>query len=62
MRLSPPSFIIFLLSLILAALVILAKYFGITVPVLSEITAGKGFEVLLVAYLLLFFGVVIRGL
>ena len=62
MRLSPPSFIIFLLSLILAALVILAKYFGITVPVLSDIIAGKNFEVLLVAYVLLFLGVVIRGL
>ena len=62
MRLSPPSFIVFLLSLILAALVILATYFGITVPVLSDLAAGKGFEVLLVAYLLLFFGVVIRGL
>ena len=62
MRLSPPSFIIFLLSLILAALVILGTYFGIKVPVLSDITSGKGFEVLLVAYLLLFFGVVVRGL
>ncbi len=62
MRLSPPSFIIFLLSLILAALVILGKYFGISVPILSDIASGKYFEVLLVAYLLLFFGVIIRGL
>jgi len=62
MRLSPPSFVIFLISFILAGLVILAKYFGITVPVLSDITAGKSFEVLLLAYILLFVGVVVRGL
>ena len=62
MRLSPPSFIVFLISFILALLVILAKYAGITVPVLSDIIAGKNFEVLLVAYVLLFLGVVVRGI
>lgn len=62
MRLSPPSFIIFLLSIILAGLVIAGKYFGVSVPILSDIASGKNFEVLLVAYLLLFFGVVIRGM
>lgn len=62
MRLSAPSFIIFLLSFILAAVVILAQYFGVSIPLFSDIAAGKHFEVLLLAYLLLFFGVVIRGL
>ncbi len=62
MRLSAPSFIIFLLSFILAAVVILMKYFGVTIPLISDIASGKSFEVLLLAYLLLFFGVIIRGM
>lgn len=60
MRLSAPSFVIFILSLILAALVILSRYFGVDVPVLTDIVSGKHFEVLLVAYVLLFLGVIIR--
>ena len=62
MRLTAPSFVIFLLSFIMATVVILLKYFGVTIPVISDIASGKTFEVLLLAYLLLFFGVIIRGL
>lgn len=62
MRLSPPSFIIFLLSFILVVLVILAKYTTVTIPVLSDIVSKSNFEVLLVAYVLLFLGVIVRGL
>ncbi len=62
MNLTPPSFPIFLISVILVALVVAAKYFGINVPVLSPIVNKSMFEVLLVAYGLLFAGVVLRKL
>ncbi|MCG8561593.1 MAG: hypothetical protein MI824_17490 [Hyphomicrobiales bacterium] len=62
MRLTPPSFPIFLISAILVALVIAAKYFGVAVPVVSPIVKKSMFEVLLVAYGLLFLGVVFRRL
>lgn len=62
MNLTPPSFAVFLISFILVALVVAAKYFGINVPVLSPIVNKSMFEVLLVAYGLLFAGVVFRRL
>lgn len=62
MNLSAPSFPIFLISIVLVALVVAAKYFGINVPVLSPIVNKSMFEVLLVAYALLFAGVVLRKL
>ncbi|MDA7949515.1 MAG: hypothetical protein MPJ78_18820 [Hyphomicrobiaceae bacterium] len=62
MNLSAPSFPIFLISVILVALVVAAKYFGINVPVLSPIVNKSMFEVLLVAYALLLAGVVFRRL
>jgi len=62
MNLTPPSFPIFLISVILVALVVAAKYFGINVPVLSPIVNKSMFEVLLVGYGLLFAGVVFRKL
>jgi hypothetical protein len=46
----------------MAGLVVAAKYFGVDIPVLTDIVRGNYFEVLLVSYLLLFFGVIIRGL
>jgi hypothetical protein len=60
MRPSAPSFVTFIISFILAALVIASKYFSITIPVLSEIVRGNYFEVLLVAYVLLLLGVIFR--
>ena len=62
MRLTAPSFPIFLISLVLVVLVIAAKYFGLSVPVVSPIVKKSMFEALLVAYGLLFVGVVFRRL
>jgi len=62
MRLSAPSLGIFLISVIMVALVIATKYFGIDVPVLTQIVKKSLFEVLLVAYALLLAGVVFRRL
>ncbi len=55
-----PSYATFIISVVLVALVIAAKYFGIDVPVLTKIIKSSMFEVLLVAYGLLFLGVVVR--
>jgi hypothetical protein len=60
--LSRPTFAIWLISTILAAVVILMTYGGITVPVLSDVVAGKTFEVLLLSYILLWLGTVFTGL
>lgn len=62
MKLTPPSFPMFFLSVVMAALVVAAKYFGVNVPVLSPIVTKSMFEVLLVAYGLLLIGVVFRRL
>lgn len=58
---SRPTFAIWLISTLLAAVVILMTYFGVTIPVISPIVAGHGFETLLIAYALLWIGVVFRG-
>jgi len=60
--LSRPTFVIWLISTILALVVVLMTYAGVVVPVLSPIVAGNTFEVLLVAYVLLWLGTVITGL
>lgn len=60
--LSAPSYVMWLLSTVLAALVIALKYFSINIPVLTDIVAGKTFEVLLVAFALLWIATVIRRL
>jgi len=62
MNLTPPSFPVFFLSVVMVTLVVAAKYFGAHVPVLSPIVNKSMFEVLLVAYALLFIGVVFRRL
>ena len=62
MRLSAPSLAIFLISIIMVALVIATKYFGIDVPALTRIVKSSMFEVLLVAYALLSAGVSFRRL
>ena len=60
--LSRPTFAIWFLSTVLAAVVVLMTYAGIAVPVLSPIVAGHTFEVLLVAYVILWLGTVFTGL
>lgn len=60
MRLSAPSFLIFILSVILVALVVLSRYFGVEIPVLTTIVQRSPFEIMLVAWALLFLGVTFR--
>ena len=62
MHLRAPSYATFLISFILAALVILSKFFGISVPILTEIVRGNYLNIMLVAYILLFLGVVTEKL
>lgn len=57
MKLSGPSFGVFLISVILFVLVIAVRYFGISIPVVS----GNTFEMLIVAYVVMLVGVLIRG-
>lgn len=59
---SRPTFAIWLISTILAVVVILLVYAGVTIPVLSPIVAGNTFEVLLLAYILLWIGTTFRGI
>jgi hypothetical protein len=60
--LSRPTFIIWLISTLLALVVVLMVYAGIVVPVISPVVAGHTFEVLLIAYVLLWLGTVVTGL
>ncbi len=60
MRLSAPSYIIYILSVALIVLLILARYFGVEIPVLSTIVQRSPFEIALVAWGLLFLGVTFR--
>ncbi len=58
---SRPTFAIWLISTILAVVVVLMVYAGVFVPVLSPIVSGNTFEVLLLAYILLWVGTVFSG-
>lgn len=59
---SAPTFAIWLISTVLAVVVVLMVYAGVNVPVLTDIAAGHTFEVLLLAYILLWLGTTFRGL
>ncbi|MDX2265882.1 MAG: hypothetical protein NW215_13050 [Hyphomicrobiales bacterium] len=56
MKLSAPSFGIYLVSVILVALVVLSRHFGVEVPILTKIVRPHPYEVTLVAWALLFIG------
>jgi hypothetical protein len=56
-RLSPPTQVVFFLSLLLAILALLAKYAAVSIPVVSAHT----FETLLLAFLLLLAGNLFRN-
>jgi hypothetical protein len=56
-RLSPPTQVVFFLSLLLAVLALLAQYAAVSIPVVS----GHTFETLLLAFLLLLAGNLFRG-
>jgi hypothetical protein len=58
---SAPTFAIWLISTILAAVVILMTYTTVNVPVASDLVAGRTFETLLIAYVLLWLGTILRG-
>jgi len=60
MRLSAPTRLIYILSVILVALVVLTQYFGVEIPVLTTIVSRSPFEILLVAWALMFLGVTFR--
>jgi hypothetical protein len=55
--LTPPSLVIFSISLILAIAAFLVRYVGISIPILN---ASRIFDVLAIAYVLLMLGVLIR--
>lgn len=57
--LTPPSVIVFIISLIIAILALLVRYAGISLPVISP---ARAFDALAIAYLLLAAGVLFRGL
>ena len=57
MRLSSPSFGIYLISTILVVLIVLTRYFSVDIPILTPIVAGHPFEVTLFAWAILFAGV-----
>lgn len=60
--LSRPSFVVWILSTVIAVVIVLMKYAGINIPVLSDIVSGKSFEFLLLAFILLWVGTVFRNL
>jgi hypothetical protein len=60
--LSAPTFVSWIISTVIAGAIILLNYLGISVPIVSELIAGRSFEFLLGAYVLLWLGTVFRGL
>ena len=55
--LTPPSLVIFLISLLLALIALLIRYAHVSVPIISS---SRVFDVLAIAYVLLAAGVLIR--
>ena len=58
MRLSPPTLLVFVISVVLAGAVIAAKYFGVAIPYVS----AHLFETLLAAYVVLLVGNLFRNI
>ena len=55
--LTPPSVIVFVISLVLAVLAMLIRYAHVSVPIISS---SHVFDVLAIAYIILAIGVLIR--
>ena len=55
--LTPPSVLIFAISLVLAVAALLVRYAGVRVPIVN---AARVFDVLAIAYVLLAAGVLLR--
>ena len=58
MRLNSPSLLVFVISAILASAVVATQFLGAAIPLVSQYT----FSTLLIAYGLLFFGNIVRGM
>ena len=56
--LTPPSFVVFVISLALAILAMLVHYAHVSVPIINT---SRVFDVLSVAYVVLTIGVLLRG-
>lgn len=56
--LTPPSIVIFVISLVLAAIAFLVHYAHVSVPIISS---ARVFDVLAIAYVALMIGVLFRG-
>ena len=56
--LTPPSVVVFLISIVLAVLAMLVHYAHVSVPIIN---ASRVFEVLAIAYFIPTAGVLIRG-
>ncbi len=56
--LTPPSIAFFVISVILALIAFVVHYAGVRVPIIN---AARVFDVLAIGYLVLFIGVVFRG-
>jgi hypothetical protein len=57
--LTPPSLLIFSISLVLAILALLVHYAHVSVPIIST---SRVFDVLSIAYIALMIGVLFRGI
>lgn len=57
MKLSAPSFGVFLISVIIVLVVLLSKYTQIFIPVLTPLFSGKEYYAVLLAWIILFVGV-----
>ena len=55
--LTPPSLVIFVISLVLAVIALLVRYAHVSVPIIS---ASRIFDVLAIAYVILVIGVLFR--
>jgi hypothetical protein len=55
--LTPPSLVIFVISLVLAVIALLVRYAHVSVPIIS---ASRIFDVLAIAYVVLVIGVLFR--
>jgi hypothetical protein len=56
--LTPPSFVVFVISLVLAVLAMLVHYGHMSLPIVA---ASNVFDVLSIAYVVLTIGVLLRG-
>jgi len=56
--LTPPSFLVFIISLVLAVLAMLVHYAHVSVPIIST---SRVFDVLTIAYVVLTVGVLLKG-